>query len=66
MTANDFPGIEIHDNANIKPIILKFEAGDIADPNFIGCLSLEVLLQDVGWLLFCCNVYPLGIRADAG
>ena len=66
MITYDPAGVEIHDGANIDPVVAKLEAGNITDPNLIRCLGVEILLQYVDRFLMLGCIDAFGIGADAG
>ena len=45
--ANDFPGKEVEDDAQIKPVIVDLKVCNIADPCLIRTICGELLLQQV-------------------
>lgn len=64
--ADDLAGEKIQDDTKVDPVVVDFKICDVTDPDLVGAVCGELLIQQV--LLFILPmlfVLLLGIRADA-
>lgn len=64
--ADDLAGEKIQDDTKVDPVVVDFKICDVTDPDLVGAVCGELLIQQVLlFILLMLFVLLLGIRADA-